>query len=79
MKKIEVDKIASDAAHSAFRMDDPDPRGYISGTNAARVRRALWAYEWGKKNKRDAGDGYAYLFTDREVADAVLAMERESE
>lgn len=51
--KVEVDPrdihVASGGFHAALEalmMEDPHPKGYLVGTAAARIDRALWAYEW---------------------------------
>lgn len=37
------------AALEALMMDDPHPQGWISDSPAARLSRALYAYEWAKR------------------------------
>lgn len=46
---IRVDDAGFHAALEALMMDDPHPKGYISGTPASRLGRALYAYEWAKR------------------------------
>ncbi|ETT24983.1 hypothetical protein RAJCM14343_1236 [Rhodococcus aetherivorans] len=73
--RIEVDRIAQHAADAAFMMDAPHPKGYIL-TTASRVRRALYAYEWAKANKKPGDrDDYYYLPDPGEVRAAVLEYE----
>ncbi|CDZ92269.1 hypothetical protein QM787_03970 [Rhodococcus ruber] len=77
--RIEVDRIAMHAADAAYMMVDPHPKGYIL-TTASRVRRALYAYEWAKTNKRPGTrDGYFYLPDPGEVRAAVLEYEAADE
>lgn len=77
--RIEVDRIAQHAADTAFMMADLHPKGYIL-TTASSVRRALYAYEWAKANKRPAGaDGYFYPPDPGEVRAAVLEYEAADE
>ncbi|NKY60781.1 hypothetical protein [Nocardia flavorosea] len=45
---IQVDRSGFHAALEALMMDDPHPKGYISNSPAARLDRALWAYEWAR-------------------------------
>lgn len=44
----EVNTAGWHAALEALTMDDPHPKGYIAGTTASRLSRALWAYEWAR-------------------------------
>jgi hypothetical protein len=46
---IEVDNSGWHAAMEALMMEDPHPKGYICDSPVARLSRALYAYEWAKK------------------------------
>jgi hypothetical protein len=73
---VEVNRIAVHAAHAAFRMDDPHPGGYLWDTQAHRVGRAVWAYEWAKANMKESTvPGWFEIPDPAEVRAAVLANE----
>ncbi|MFE5290425.1 hypothetical protein ACFRAQ_36225 [Nocardia sp. NPDC056611] len=47
--EILVESAGFHAALEALMMDDPHPKGYISNSPAARLDRALYAYEWARR------------------------------
>jgi hypothetical protein len=78
--KLDLDKIGMDAAHTAFMMDSPHPKGYML-TNAARVRRAVRAYEWFKDHKEpfEGSSEYVVLPSATKVQAVILEMEAADE
>lgn len=64
-------------------MDDPHPKGYISTSPAARLDRALYAYEWAQREypvtEHPDGRWSQYLPAPDAARAAVLAKEASDE
>lgn len=75
---VTVDRIAEPAALRAYMMNDPHPKGYLWDSPAARVGRAVYAYEYFKANKKPSGEpGWFEIPSEDEVRAVVLAKERD--
>lgn len=76
---IRVDNAGWHAAMEALMMSDPHPKGYISDSPAARLSRALYAYEWAKREypveDRPDGSWQQAMPTPGAAAEAVRANE----
>lgn len=76
---IRVDNAGFHAALEAFMMSDPHPKGWITESPAARIDRALYAYEWAKReypvSERPDGGWSQQLPDPDKVKEAVKAKE----
>jgi hypothetical protein len=78
---VTVDRIAEPAALRAYMMNDPHPKGYLWDSPAARVGRAVYAYEYFKANKKptEGEPGWYDIPSVDEVRAVVLAKEQADE